>query len=103
MDAYPTDYVAHNLPLIFLCGLPSSSDVNHDTLSYPLLRENGYHLNLDLPTVNTPAAENLLRIFQDADARDGPWNSRNDTRRQGGVGFKIQSIGRVGQDTFSQE
>lgn len=101
MDAYPVDYIAHNLPLIFLCGL-GSSDLEPESLSYPLLAENGYSLNLDLPLVETPAAENLLKILLEADGSDGPWNSRNDAGRAGGVGFKMKTVGRVGQDTFSQ-
>lgn len=100
MEAYPKDYVEHNLPLIILSGLQAQSELSKDApgqLRDPLL-EGGFRIRTDAPPVTGSTAETLLRAFLAADASDIPWNNRATPRRteNGGI-FRIKSVGRVGQ------
>ncbi len=101
MDAYPPDYVSHNLPLVVLSGLGSAGSRSQHAsqrASYPLLHEKGYRITSDIPPVTGPSAEQLLRTFLDADASKGPWNGRYEKGRMGTIGFRVKDVGRVGQD-----
>lgn len=99
MDAYPEDYVTHNLPFILLSGL--DADVEDETepsgVQYPLIHEKGTKISSDFPPLSGPVAEELRRILLEEDASEAPWNSRNDIERSGRIGFRLKSVGRVGQ------
>jgi hypothetical protein len=100
MEAYPKDYVEHNLPLIILSGLQAQSDLSKDTAEQsrnPLL-EGGFRIRTDAAPVTGPTAERLLRAFLAADSSDIPWNSRATPKKtDNGGSFRIKSVGRVGQ------
>ena len=104
MDAYPKDYVEHNLPLIILSGLQSHSDPSQDAPEQsrnPLL-EGGFRIRTDAAPLRGTTAESLLRAFLAADSSDTPWNSRaTPAKSENGGRFRIKSIGRVGQTPFS--
>lgn len=97
MDAYPRDYITHNLPLILLSGLGSPDEGLLQTASYPLLHENGSRITSDLPPVTGSNAEQLKRTFLDADASKARWNGRQDKDRLYSIGFRVKEAGRVGQ------
>ena len=97
MEAYPKDYIAHNLPLIILSGLGSADEDASQTASYPLLHENGFRITSDLPPVTGSNAEQLKHSFLDADASNAPWNGRHDKDRLHNTGFRVKEAGRVGQ------
>lgn len=99
MDAYPEDYVNHNLPFVLLSGL--EADTENDTgisSSYPLLSEKGTHIFSDFPPLSGAVAEELRSLFLDEDASQTPWKSRlsvsgNTTTAK--IGYRIKSSGRV--------
>jgi hypothetical protein len=97
MDAYPDDYVAHNLPFFLISGLGDSSDHDDSSLEgqYPLLKENGLQIESDFPPLIGSLADDLRSAFRDHDASDAPWNSRAHTGQIAGNGVKIKNIGRV--------
>ncbi|KAI9758139.1 MAG: hypothetical protein M4579_003171 [Chaenotheca gracillima] len=98
MDAYPEQFLAHNLPLIILSGLDgdhaqSTQDVEGS--SYPLIGETGPRINDESPPVATPTAKELLQCFLKADARGAPWNGKTGERGQTpSIGFRIKGTGR---------
>lgn len=104
MEAYPQDYVEHNLPLIILSGLQPQSDLSRDAFDQsrsPLL-EGGFRIRTDAEPVTGSTAQSLLRAFLAADSSDTPWNSRATPQKaQNSGSFRIKSVGRVGQTPFS--
>lgn len=104
MDAYPEDYIAHNLPYVLLCGLESDTDNSADNsdVQYPFLSEKGTKISSDLSSLSGPVAEELRKALLEEDASDAPWNSLNDVRRSGGIGLRLKSVGRVGQQLLRQ-
>lgn len=99
MDAYPEDYIAHNLPYVLLCGLEADTEdpAESPNVQYPFLFTKGTEVSSDLPPVSGPVAEELRKALLEEDASEAPWNSLNEIRRTGGIGLKVKSIGRVGQ------
>lgn len=89
MEAYPEDYVAHNLPLIVLSGLPQAQDIlpSHEKIA---------SLSSDLPSLSGSVADQLLHEFLKADGASLPWSDHALANREGLVGFRIANIGRVG-------
>jgi hypothetical protein len=100
MEAYPKDYVEHNLPLIVLSGLPPQSDPSKEAPEQsrnPLL-EGGFRIRTDAAPLTGSAAESLLRAFLAGDSSDAPWNNRaTPVKGENGGIFRIKSVGRVGQ------
>ena len=99
MDAFPEDYVAHNLPLVLLSGLgpdtgsPSAEDGTGDFTS----DDGGIKIFSDFPTLTDSTAEELSKVLLDEDGSEAPWNARHNAGRTGGVGFRVKQVGRVGQ------
>lgn len=99
MDAYPEDYVVHNLPFILLSGLEAEppDDAESSGPEYPLLLEKGPRIYSDFPPLSGPTAEELRRNLLKEDASGMSWDNRESTStRYSGIGYKIKSIGRVG-------
>lgn len=101
MDAYPEDYVNHNLPFVLLSGLEASSEDDAITSAkYPLLSEKGAVIFSELSPVSGAVAEELRSVLLDEDGSRMPWKSRpsleDNNSSAAGIGFKIKSIGRVG-------
>ena len=100
MEAYPKDYVEHNLPLIILSGLQGQSDLSKDAPEQsrnPLL-DGGFRIRTEAAPVAGPTAERLLQAFLTADSSDTPWNSRAASKKtENGGSFRIRNVGRVGQ------
>ena len=97
MEAYPKDYITHNLPLIILSGLGLVDEELLQAASYPLLHQNGFRITSDLPPVTGSTAEGLRRTFLDTDASKAHWNGRHDKERLYNIGFRGKETGRVGQ------
>jgi trafficking protein particle complex subunit 11 len=102
MDAYPTDYIAHNLPLILISGLEEDNEDDAGTLKaeYPLLLEKGPRIFSDISSVGGDVVDRLRQAFLEEDASHAPWNSRSHVKQPSGIGFRLKSIGRVGQQPF---
>ncbi|BAE56503.1 unnamed protein product [Aspergillus oryzae RIB40] len=97
MDAYPEDYVVHNLPFVLLSGLvPDSEDgLESCYTDYPLLHEKGVHIYSDLPPLSGSTAEELREILLAEDASRTPWEARENTIvGSAGTEYKIKSVGR---------
>lgn len=99
MDAYPEDYVNHNLPLVLLSGLEvNAEDEAGSSLDYPLLAEKGPRIFSDFPPLSGAVAEELRSVLLDEDGSQMPWRtaySSNDSPSAPQIGYKIKSIGRV--------
>lgn len=95
MEQYNQEYVAHNLPLIVLSGLPQDqlSLKPQDNLS---AADNGIRLSSDLPLLSGTNAEQLLDEFLKTDGASHAWSDNGQTERSGLIGFKIATTGRVG-------
>ena len=99
MDAYPADYVFHNLPLIVLSGVDAAQP---EPQSLPPLQDvlpgkGATHINSEIPALTSTRAQQLLQEFLDADGSDAPWNGRPGNRKGNLIGFKFRAAGRVGQ------
>lgn len=102
MEAYPEDYVEHNLPLILLSGLGAEPEASEETSerSRRLLLEGGFRIKTDTPPLTSSTAENLLRAFLSADSSEASWNNRASSTTDGDGRFRIKRVGRVGQAPF---
>ena len=100
MDAYPPDYVLHNLPFIVLSGLESSEEL--ETLP-PVQNVLPGRATTTVSADNAPLtghrAQQLLQEFRDAQGSNAPWNGRGSNHRGNGYSFRIRTAGRVGQQS----
>ncbi|KAF8473879.1 Gryzun, putative trafficking through golgi-domain-containing protein [Kalaharituber pfeilii] len=89
MDAYPPSYVEHNVPLLVLSGLRSTTD-DAAQAGAPT------HIACPIPPLDTPLANTLLRCFLATNA-SGIWSGKPDrsqrTRGPAPV-FRIKAVGR---------
>ena len=101
MEAYPPDYVQHNLPLILLSGLAASNDGNGvSSDNCRNLLEGGFRIKSDAPPLTGRGAEALLQNFLATTSSDEHANGSSIAREHQGGRYKIRSIGRVGQTPF---
>ena len=108
MDDYPSDYVAHNLPLILLSGLGPEPEKQTDNTSesqsgpepYPLLKENAIQIFSDFPLLTDSTATIVLNALLSQDASDTIWSSEKEKERSSGTRLRIKRVGRVGQHAF---
>lgn len=99
MNAFPSDYVVHNLPLLLLSGLESESVKEQDATDHSkvLLREGGFRIKTDVPPVSGDVAKALRDTFLRSDASLAKWNGKAISAKAYGGGYRIRSVGRVGQ------
>ncbi|EER28158.1 hypothetical protein D8B26_006830 [Coccidioides posadasii str. Silveira] len=99
MDAYPLDYVGHNLPLVLLSGIePAGQESLHlpsSDVTYPQLNENGIQIFSDFPPLTDATAKRLLVDLLAEDASKSPWNARAYGGKAGGIGFRVKRVGRT--------
>jgi hypothetical protein len=100
MDAYPEDYVNHNLPLVLLSGLEADTkDNSGESSDYPLLSERGTHIFSDFPPLGGDVAEELRSLLLQEDGSQMPWKSRvnvTGNTATANIAYRIKSSGRVG-------
>ncbi|KAH9907439.1 Gryzun, putative trafficking through golgi-domain-containing protein [Xylariomycetidae sp. FL2044] len=89
MDEYPSGSLDHNVPLLVVSGL--STTTAKFPLADPELREQGILIRSELPPVGTREARILLRYIREVDAFELPWNSRDTSRK---YKFRVRPIGR---------
>lgn len=98
MEAYPPEYVQHNLPFIVLSGLATTQELEPPPPVHTVLPGRGStSISSDIPPVLGDHADTLLQDFLSADATNAPWNARAPTRRGLAHGLRIRAVGRVGQ------
>ena len=97
MDAYPPDYVQHNLPFILLSGLGDSKELaSPPPVQNVLPGRATTTVSSEAPPVTGDRADELLQAFQDADGTNAPWNARGFSQKGTTHGFSIRAVGRVG-------
>lgn len=98
MDAYPTDYVFHNLPLVLLSGIEAQHDLQPlAPVQHVLPGKRCTTVNSDIPLLTTDRGKQLLQEFLNVDGSDAPWNGRPESRKGSLIGFRFRTAGRVGQ------
>lgn len=98
MDAYPTEFVIHNLPFIVLSGLGAINELDPPATVQNAIRGQAVTtINSETPPVAGEHAKELLQEFLTADGTNAPWNGRCFSRRGLTHGFRIRAVGRVGQ------
>ena len=102
MDAYPAEYVQHNLPFIVLSGLGATQELDPPPLVQDLLPGRAVtSITSELPPVTgSKHTEALLQDFLSTDTTNAPWNGRTSVRQGLAHGFRIRAVGRVGQYTL---
>jgi hypothetical protein len=99
MDAYPEDYVNHNLPLVLLSGLETDpEDGPSPSVEYPLLHERGRKIFSDFPLLSGAVAEDLRRVLLEEDGSNIPWRaglSSSGNSAAPHIAYRIKSTGRV--------
>ena len=96
MEAFPSDFVVHNLPLLVLSGLATSKEVDPPPpVQHVLPGQTVTHINSEIAPVEGERAKELLDEFLRADATNAPWNVRGLSRRGVTYGFRMRSVGRV--------
>ncbi|KAJ5549782.1 hypothetical protein N7535_002276 [Penicillium sp. DV-2018c] len=98
MDAYPEDYVNHNLPLVLLSGLEEDAKDDLERSSdYPLLSEKGTHIFSDFPPLRGAVAEDLRSLLLEEGSPQTPLKPRVSTSGNAttaNIGYRIKSSGR---------
>jgi trafficking protein particle complex subunit 11 len=89
MDAYPQDYVEHNLPLVYLSGLTTPSTENDASAG------SGPLVDAKLPLVQSERREQLLQDFLSLEGASQAWNARTSKNKNDLIGFKFRPVGRV--------
>ncbi|KAF1982934.1 hypothetical protein K402DRAFT_466392 [Aulographum hederae CBS 113979] len=94
MEAYPDEYVDHNLPLIVLSGLEHVPGEEPSVSNRQLLEHHGPKISSELPLVQGERAQQLLGEFFAADGSQTPWNNKPNRIKGGLLGFKFRAVGR---------
>ncbi|ORY13458.1 Gryzun, putative trafficking through golgi-domain-containing protein [Clohesyomyces aquaticus] len=96
MDAYPPEYVLHNLPFIVLSGLEASPELDHGLpdINHVLPGRAKTTIDSEIPPATGKRAQQLLSEFLNADGSDAPWNGRATTRRGNLIAFRLRAVGR---------
>ncbi|KAI5196246.1 hypothetical protein E4T39_07864 [Aureobasidium subglaciale] len=96
MEAYPEDYVSHNLPFIALAGLPTAdTSINPSTTNTPnAFQATGWTVSDKSPLLSGPHADSILDEFLRADGASLSWSEQALADRSGLIGFNLSSVGR---------
>lgn len=96
MEAYPTGYTEHNLPLVFISGLGErNKEISNSSAAS--IQANGTRISASSPECSGERAESLLRALIQADGSQQAWNASALPGPNGKVLYKIESVGRVGK------
>ncbi|KAM3418961.1 hypothetical protein BST61_g4918 [Cercospora zeina] len=93
MEAYPTEYVQHDLPLVVLSGL---GQLHLDSpKSPPARQESGARISTESPECHSEQAKRLLQAFRSLDGTDSAWNASAQPGPTSSIRFKIKPVGRT--------
>jgi len=97
MEAYPEDYIAHNVPLVTLSGLGEPEEDQYrnpqTTLKQP---GHGVKISSELPCLPESQASIIREEFLKVNSHTSPWNVTHDSGRSEHIDYLLTSIGRVG-------
>ena len=96
MEAYPKEYVAHNLPLLALSGLDRAVDSGIDTRGNTKPQGHGARVTSSLPPLSEAKATILREEFLKVNGDSLPWKSSGPSNGGELVGCIIRTVGRVG-------
>lgn len=98
MDAYPPEYVLHNLPFIVLSGLGTAPDLEPQQSFQEAIPGRAVStINAEIPPVTGDRAEALLKEFLSYDDTKTPWEAHGLDKRENLPKFRMRAVGRVGQ------
>jgi hypothetical protein len=92
MDAFGNDFIAHNLPLLFISGLKTSAN-DHGAPQRQESQEGGFRVKTDLPVLDTDLATVVRDVISSHDGSTAPWGPSSAQARL----FAIRNVGRVGR------
>jgi hypothetical protein len=90
MDVFGEDYVSHNLPLIFVSGLPEDAGSTRPPARQP--QEGGFRIRTDLPAIDAGLAESVSKAISRHDGSEAPWRTVSPPTKT----FAVRNVGRVG-------
>lgn len=94
MDAYPPEYVQHNVPFVVLSGLGAKAELDPSQPVQDVLPGRAAtNVTSDAPLVADERAHQLLEEFLSYDAT----NVQSNGNAGNLTGFRIRAVGRVGQ------
>ncbi len=95
MEAFPHEYVEHDLPLVFLSGLgqPASDSACSSTTS---AGESGTRIHLASPECSSERAQSLRESFLETDGSRRSWNASSLPGPIGKLPYKMKVMGTVG-------
>ncbi|EGP91847.1 uncharacterized protein MYCGRDRAFT_67605 [Zymoseptoria tritici IPO323] len=91
MEAYPSGYVQHNLPLVLLSGLGQRGDQNQPSSKR---QESGARISTESPECQSERAKQLLEEFVALDGSQSAWNPTALPGPPNNIRWKIKTIGR---------
>lgn len=98
MDAYPPEYLVHNLPFVVLSGLGTRPELDPAQPLQDVLPGRAITtISSDIPPVGGERASELLKDFLNYDATNMPRSGGDLSRRGNLLGFRMRAVGRVGQ------
>lgn len=100
MEAFPQDYIAHNVPLIFLSGIGQEAIERSERSPRGLLQDGGFRIRRDSPAVTGRAAEEVLKTFYMFGASRNGLDQSPTSSKDGPGPFKFTNTGQVGQITL---
>jgi hypothetical protein len=95
MEAYPPEYIEHNLPLVVLSGLGERQG-NPESPPPIYHLESGTKLQGSSQECTGERAQSLLQQFLRIDGSSLPWNASSLPGPSGTVKYKVKAVGRVG-------
>lgn len=91
MNIFGEENVSHNLPLIFVSGVPDTV-ATQETLTKS--HDGGFRVRTDLPLIESDLASIVTTAIYEHDGSQAPWRTANPPSRL----FTIRNVGRVGWD-----
>ncbi|RMZ80306.1 hypothetical protein DV738_g2805, partial [Chaetothyriales sp. CBS 135597] len=96
MDAFGDDYVAHNLPLLLICGLGNGPRAEKHTTPHsgPAFLDGGFRINIDLPDLDGRLPAFVRSALCRHDGSQSAWNAQVPNNKDTKL-FKTRLVGRV--------
>lgn len=94
MEAYPPQYVEHNLPLVLLSGL-GEHEATDQTSTQPRKQESGAKIAIDSRECRNEQSKQLLQEFQALDGSGCAWNGVALPGPPASIRYRMKTIGRA--------
>ena len=94
MDAYPPQYVEHNLPLVLLSGLGEDQAIDQAEVR-SRGNESGTRVHSESPTCLSERSSLLRKSFSALDGTASAWTSKSLPGPSATLRYRIKAFGRV--------